>query len=135
MEYTLTPEDEARLEAFDDAPPDSKLRPKKIELIHDYFRVIILQRQIYIAEHTSLPANLKYNISLPTTEKLNKLNDAAIEALLNHFSAYEKLKITEPNLVSAEHNQIILKINDIVTPTPGGGKKTRRKRAKRHTRR
>jgi len=133
----ITADDQKRLDDLDAKPRDVKLRPKKIELIHDYFRVIILQRQIYISEkNKSLTTDLKFNISLPTLDKLQTLNDEEIDALLDDFTAYEKLKQTDKNLVSPEHNKFLLKINNIVTkPTAGGKKRTRRKRAKRRTRR
>jgi len=111
---------------------DQKLRPKKIQLIRDYFSVIILEREFNMAEKRSLTTDVRYNISMPTEQTLAGLNDIEIESLLHWFAEYEKLKKTNKNFNSAQHNVIALKINEIVTHKLGG-KRTRRKKQKRRT--
>jgi hypothetical protein len=130
--YKLSAEHEALLEGLDVTPQDPELTAKKIQLIRDYFSVIILERQINMAQTTSLPTYVKYNISMPTEQTLAGLNDIEIESLLDRFADYEKLKKTNKDFNSDPHNVIALQINNIVTRKLGG-KRTRRKKQKRRT--
>jgi hypothetical protein len=121
--------DEARA-ILESMPYDPSSKKVRCQLIHDFLRVIDVDRKF--AQATLQLRDEKYN-TIVSVDKICKLNDATIRAILKNLEEYQRLKLTMGDRLFTDPKSIrlLLTINRLVTSQFAGRRRTRRLKLKR----